>query len=88
MLQLFRRLDHLRFAGQISATLTSFSRTIDGYSETSKKELNTTKQEKARERIKNFRAELLDYRQTFDRLKKDRDESVGYQVLLKNTGRG
>ena len=64
------------YKGQISATLTSFSRTLDDYSETSKKELNAAKQEKARERLKNFRAELLDYRQTFERLRKDREESV------------
>jgi hypothetical protein len=41
-----------------------------------KKELIPAKQEKARERIKTFRAELLDYRQSFDRLKKDRDDAV------------
>ncbi|KAI4096264.1 MAG: hypothetical protein LQ344_001090 [Seirophora lacunosa] len=62
--------------GQISASLTSLSRTIDDYSETAKNELIHAKQEKAYERIKNFRAELLDYRQTFDQLKKDREDSV------------
>jgi len=61
--------------GQISATLTSFSRTIDDYSETTKKELNPAKQEKARERIKNFRAEILEYRQRFESLKKEREET-------------
>ncbi|KAL8778013.1 MAG: hypothetical protein Q9213_007611, partial [Squamulea squamosa] len=61
--------------GQISASLTSLSRTIDDYSETAKKELIPTKQEKAYERIKTFRHDLLDYRQTFDRLKKDREDS-------------
>ena len=62
--------------GQLSASLTSFSRTIDDYSELAKKELNTTKQEKAYERVKNFRTELSDYRHSFDRLKKDRDDTV------------
>ncbi|KAL8825143.1 MAG: hypothetical protein Q9191_004590 [Dirinaria sp. TL-2023a] len=62
--------------GQISASLTSFSRTIDDYAETAKKELIQTKQEKAQERIKNFKAELHDYRQTFERLKRDRDASA------------
>jgi len=62
--------------GQISATLTSFSRTIDDYSEKAKKELNVAKQEKARERIKNFRAEILEYRQRFEGLKNERDETV------------
>ncbi|MCJ1308299.1 protein transport protein bos1 [Agyrium rufum] len=73
--------------GQISATLTSFSRTIDDYYETSKKEFNTAKQEKARERIKTFRAELLDYRQTFERLKKDREETVSSQNRNELLGR-
>lgn len=41
-----------------------------------KRELIPTKQEKAHERIKTFRAELLDYRQYFDRLKKDREDTV------------
>lgn len=69
--------------GQISASLTSLSRTIDDYSETAKKELIPAKQEKAYERIKNFRAELLDYRRTFDHLKKDREDSVcGYPHLI------
>ncbi|MCJ1479143.1 protein transport protein bos1 [Lambiella insularis] len=61
--------------GQISATLTSFSRTIDDYSETAKKELNSVKQEKAWERIKNFRAEMLEYRQRFETLKGQREET-------------
>ncbi|MCJ1245739.1 protein transport protein bos1 [Trapelia coarctata] len=61
--------------GQISATLTSFSRTIDDYSETAKKELNVAKQEKARERIKNFRAEIAEYRQRFEGLKNEREET-------------
>lgn len=62
--------------GQISASLTSFSRTIDDYSQMAKKELIPAKQEKAHERIKTFRAELLDYRQYFDRQKKEMEDSV------------
>ncbi|EAS34440.3 membrin [Coccidioides immitis RS] len=61
--------------GQISASLASFSRTIDDYSSLSKKELIPEKQEKAFERLKNFRAELVDYRTQFDRLKKERDDA-------------
>ena len=56
--------------------MTSLSRTIDEYAEMAKKELIPAKQEKAFERIKNFRGELADYRQTLDRLKKDREENV------------
>lgn len=41
-----------------------------------KKELIPSKQEKAHERLKNFRIELADYRQSFDRLRKDREDSV------------
>lgn len=41
-----------------------------------KKELIPGKQEKAHERLKNFRIELADYRQKFDLLKKDREDNV------------
>ncbi|KAL8903364.1 MAG: hypothetical protein Q9207_003974 [Kuettlingeria erythrocarpa] len=73
--------------GQISASLTSLSRTIDDYSETAKKELIPAKQEKAYERIKNFRAELLDYRKTLDHLKKDREDSQTTQARTELLGR-
>ena len=66
----------LRSQGQIQASLTSFSRTIDEYAETSKKELNAEKQEKAHGRIKNFRSELAEYRQVLEHLKKDREAEV------------
>ena len=61
--------------GQISATLSSFSRTIDDYYQNSTRELNPQKAEKAQERVKTFRSELQDYRQRFDALKRDREES-------------
>lgn len=53
------------------------SRTVDDYSALSKKELIPEKQEKAFGRVKTFRSELVDYRQQFDRLKKEREEAVG-----------
>ena len=62
--------------GQISASLASLSRTIDDYAEMAKKELVHAKQEKAHERLKNFKAELAEYRQTFDHLKRQREEVV------------
>lgn len=68
--------------GQISASLTSFSRTIDDYSELAKRELIPAKQEKAHERIKTFRAELLEYRQYLDRLKKDREDTVREPLIV------
>ncbi|KAL1972709.1 hypothetical protein VTN31DRAFT_7123 [Thermomyces dupontii] len=61
--------------GQISASLASFSRTIDDYSALSKRELIPEKQEKAFERVKNFRTALADYRQQFERLRKEREEA-------------
>ncbi|EAU32901.1 conserved hypothetical protein [Aspergillus terreus NIH2624] len=61
--------------GQIAASLASLSRTIDDYSALSKKELIPEKQEKAFERVKNFRSELSDYRQHFDQLRKEREEA-------------
>ena len=63
--------------GQISASLTSFSRTIDEYDGVTKRELVQTKQEKGFERVKTFRGELLAYREQFEALKKEREESVG-----------
>ena len=53
-----------------------------------KKELVPAKQEKAHERLKNFRTELADYRQSFDRLKRDREDSVRLSdaILEPSTG--
>lgn len=62
--------------GQIAASLSSLSRTIDDYSALSKKELIPEKQQKAFDRVKNFRTELADYRAQFDRLRKEREEAV------------
>ena len=47
-----------------------------------KKELVPGKQEKAHERLKNFRIELADYRQSFDLLKKNREDSVRLTAAL------
>lgn len=60
---------------------------MDDYSSLSKKELIPEKQEKAFERVKKFRAELSEYREQFDRLRKEREEAVsgthsGYVVSL------
>lgn len=55
--------------GQISASLTSFSRTIDDYSKLAKQEPVAVKQEKAFERLKQFRGELSEYREQFQRLR-------------------
>ncbi|KAF2793456.1 protein transport protein BOS1 [Melanomma pulvis-pyrius CBS 109.77] len=55
--------------GQLNASLTSFSRTIDDYSKLAKQEPVQTKQEKAFERLKTFRAELDEYRASFKNIK-------------------
>ena len=69
---------HIPFRpGQISASLTSLSRTIDDYHALARRELIPEKQQKAFERVKNFRADLVDYRERLDRLKKDREQNVG-----------
>ncbi|KAI9930194.1 hypothetical protein ASPWEDRAFT_35485 [Aspergillus wentii DTO 134E9] len=61
--------------GQIAASLASLSRTVDDYSALSKKELIREKQEKAFDRVKNFRSELVDYREQYDRLRKEREDA-------------
>lgn len=68
--------------GQIAASLASLSRTVDDYSALSKKELIPAKQEKAFERVKNFREELGDYRQQFDNLRKEREDAVCFYLPM------
>ncbi|KAF1811575.1 V-snare-domain-containing protein [Eremomyces bilateralis CBS 781.70] len=60
--------------GQIHASLTSFSRTIDEYHKLARQEIVQEKQEKAYDRVKNFRAELADYRERFESLRREREE--------------
>jgi len=60
--------------GQISASLTSFARTIEDYNKLAKQELVPDKQTKAYDRIKTFRAENTEYRDRFERLKQDVEE--------------
>jgi golgi SNAP receptor complex member 2 len=61
--------------GSLSASLTSFSRTIDEYNGLAKQEIVKDKQEKAYDRIKNFRQELSEYREQFNVLKQQRDDA-------------
>ncbi|KAH8774412.1 hypothetical protein F5883DRAFT_546771 [Diaporthe sp. PMI_573] len=65
--------------GSLSASLTAFQRTIDEYNSLAKQELNPAKQEKATERIRNFRTELADYRREFESLKAARDDALHAQ---------
>ncbi|ROW05743.1 hypothetical protein VMCG_05186 [Cytospora schulzeri] len=73
--------------GSLSAALTAFQRTIDEYNSLAKQELNQAKQEKAHERIRNFRAELAEYRKGFESLKAARDEAVHGQNRNELLGR-
>ncbi|KAF2101441.1 synaptobrevin [Rhizodiscina lignyota] len=60
--------------GQISTSLTSFSRTIDEYANLASQELHPDKKSKALERTKTFRSELADYRERFAQVKKSLEE--------------
>ncbi|KAF1965393.1 protein transport protein BOS1 [Bimuria novae-zelandiae CBS 107.79] len=73
--------------GQISASLTSFSRTIDDYAKLAKQEPIQTKQEKAFERVKNFRAELDEYRESFGRVKSANEDVQTTQARTELLGR-
>ena len=68
------------FSGQISASLTALSRTVDEYDALARREPVAAKQEKARERVKNFRAEMMDYREHFERLKREREQQQQQHV--------
>ncbi|ATZ55413.1 Bcbos1 [Botrytis cinerea B05.10] len=71
--------------GQISSSLTSFSRTLDSYASLQSAELNPSKKEKAYERLATFRSELQDYRSQFATLKsqnEDRQTQVDRSELL------
>lgn len=59
--------------GQITTSLTSLQRTVDEYASLAAQELVPEKQQKAQERTKTFRAELVDYRERFTALKSDLD---------------
>lgn len=61
---------------QLNASLTSFSRTIDDYGKLAKQEPVQTKQEKAFERLKNFKSELEEYRESFKRIKSANEDVV------------
>ncbi|KFZ24177.1 hypothetical protein V502_01340 [Pseudogymnoascus sp. VKM F-4520 (FW-2644)] len=73
--------------GQISASLTSFSRTLDSYADLAKHELNTQKAEKASERLTNFRHDLADYKSQFERVKKDREDATAQSNRSELLGR-
>ncbi|KAF3767935.1 V-snare-domain-containing protein [Cryphonectria parasitica EP155] len=73
--------------GSLSASLTAFQRTIDEYNSLAKQELNPAKQEKAFERIRNFRTELAEYRRGFETVKNAREEVLHSQNRSELLGR-
>ncbi|KAI9715821.1 MAG: protein transport protein bos1 [Chrysothrix sp. TS-e1954] len=73
--------------GQLSASLTSFSRKIDDYNRLAHQELAPEKQEKAYGRVKNFKSELTDFREQLDQLKKQRDDISSSQNRNELLGR-
>ncbi|KAI0908293.1 V-snare-domain-containing protein [Ustulina deusta] len=73
--------------GSLSASLTAFSRTLDEYSALAKQELNPAKQEKAHERLRNFRNELTQFRAQADALKTQREDAAHDQSRSELLGR-
>ncbi|KAI2468522.1 V-snare-domain-containing protein [Annulohypoxylon bovei var. microspora] len=73
--------------GSLSASLTAFSRTLDEYNALAKQELNPAKQEKANERIRNFRSELSSFRAQLDELKTRREDALHSQNRSELLGR-
>lgn len=61
--------------GQLTSSLTSFSRTLDDYQRNIDNELVPDKAEKGRARIATFRTELLDFRSRFAELKHEKEEA-------------
>lgn len=56
-------------SGQLSASLSGLSRTVDDYENMAKRELHIQKREKALQRVKKFREEERDMRMTFTSIK-------------------
>jgi len=75
--------------GQISASLASLSRTIDDYDSMAKREIVPAKQEKAFQRVRNFRKEISELKQQFVKLKGERadaEHTVARSELLGRRG--
>ncbi|EAT87090.2 hypothetical protein SNOG_06026 [Parastagonospora nodorum SN15] len=72
---------------QLNASLTTFARTIDDYGKLAKQEPVQTKQEKAFERLKNFRNELDEYRASFKRIKSANEDVQTIEARTELLGR-
>ncbi|ORY59750.1 transporter BOS1 [Pseudomassariella vexata] len=73
--------------GSLSASLTAFSRTIEDYNNLAKQELVEDKQQKAYDRLKNFRNELAEYRESYASLKTQREDAQHTQNRAELLGR-
>ncbi|KAF6805678.1 Protein transport protein bos1 [Colletotrichum sojae] len=62
--------------GNVSASLASFSKTVEEYNHLARQEIVPKKQEEAFERLKRFRDDLSDFRSQVDSLKKAREEAI------------
>jgi Golgi SNAP receptor complex protein 2 len=62
--------------GQISASLASLTRTLDDYETLAKRELIPAKKEKAGTRLREFRAQLDEFRREFARVREEREVVV------------
>ena len=60
--------------GNVSASLSSFGKTLDDYNSLARHEIVPKKQEEAYERVKKFREDLSDFRTQVDSLKKARED--------------
>lgn len=73
--------------GQITTSITSFSRTLDDYQRAISDELVPDKAEKGKERISNFRNELSDFKSRFAELKHEREQQQQFQNRNELLGR-
>lgn len=73
--------------GQLSASLTSFSRTLDDYSRNITDELVPEKKQRDQDRLANYRTELSDYRSRFSSLKHEAEEHNASQARSELLGR-
>ncbi|PKS06002.1 hypothetical protein jhhlp_007835 [Lomentospora prolificans] len=60
--------------GNVSASLASFSKSIDDYNALARQELVPKKQEEAYERVRRFRDDLADFRARVDTVRREREE--------------
>ncbi|KAK7398406.1 Protein transport protein bos1 [Neonectria punicea] len=61
--------------GNVSASISSFTKTLDEYQSIARQEIVPKKQEEAFERVKRFREDLSDFRSQVDSLRKTRDDA-------------